>query len=326
MNRQDASARLEALLARVIARKDAPRAPSRPRSHRDGPHEGRAEPHRRAARRRRVGRPEVSLHPPLAGDLRASAPRSTSSSARWTSTCSSLEATVASASDQVTRVDPFVRPPPEMLPELLSEIDEPAPTVTVSSPEEGSSLDLSAALEPEPEPSPAPTARLSEPDAFMPVSPVAHMVEPAHAPPAKVELRAPTPAPVQVEAPKVAEPPKVEAPVLKVETPAVVEAPKVEAPAVVEAPKAEALIVVEAPKVEAPAVVEAPKVEAPKVEAPAVVEAPKVEAPRVERFEPEALPVAAAVVQVVAAAPPAPRTLRELLTRSLALRVRPAKG
>ena len=188
----------------------------------------------------------------------------------------------------VTRVEPFVRPPPEMLPGLLSEIDEPAPTVTVSSTEEGSSLDLSAALEPEPEPEPAPTARLSEPDAFMPVSPVAHMVEPAHAPPAKVELRAPTPAPVQVEAPKVAEAPKVEALVLKVETPAVVEAPK--------------------------------------VEAPAVVEAPKVEAPKVERFEAEALPAAAAVVHVVAAAPPAPRTLRELLTRSLALRVRPAKG
>ncbi len=307
MNRQDASARLEALLARVIARKDAPRAPRAPAAIATAPTKAAQSPIEEPLDDDDSA-PEVSLHPPLAGDP-GQGPEIDLFERTMDLDVSSIEAAVASA-DQVTRVEPFVRPPPEMLPELLSEIDEPAPTVTVSSPEEGSSLDLSAALEPEPEPSPAPTARLSEPDAFMPVSPVAHMVEPAHAPPAKVELRAPTPAPVQVEAPKVAEPPKVEAPVLKVETPAVVEAPKVEAPAVVEAPKAEALIVVEAPK----------------VEAPAVVEAPKVEAPRVERFEPEALPVAAAVVQVVAAAPPAPRTLRELLTRSLALRVRPAKG
>ncbi len=273
MNRQDASARLEALLARVIARKDAPRVARKDAPVATAPTKTPQSP---------VAddlddldsAPEVSLHPPLAGDP-GQGPEIDLFERTMDLDISSIEAAVAASADMVTRVEPFVRPPPELLPELLPQIDEPAPTVTVSTPEELPSLDLVSPLEPEPESAPAPTARLSEPDAFMPVAPVAHMIEPAHAPLPGEELRAPTPAPVRVEAPKVEAPPKVEEPL---------------------------------------------KVEAPKVEAP------KVEAPKVERFEPEALPAAAAVVQVVAAAPPAPRTLRELLVRSLALRVRPAKG
>ena len=67
MNRQDASARLEALLARVIARKDAPRAPRAPAAIATAPTKAAQSPIEEPLDDDDSA-PEVSLHPPLAGD------------------------------------------------------------------------------------------------------------------------------------------------------------------------------------------------------------------------------------------------------------------
>jgi hypothetical protein len=275
MNRQDAAARLEALLARVVARKDAPRtavAPSSP---------GAVAPPKspRLPLDAKIDEADVSVHTPLAGDPGVG-PEIDLIERTMDLDIPSIEAAVAASPALAgSREEPLVEPSPE----LTFDREEAAPSVTVSEPEESSSVDLAGFAEPEPEP--APVARVSEPDAFVPATPVAHMVEPAVEPPAipTPELLAPTPDLLREELPEL------ETHVFVATQVAVVK-------------------------------VEAPKVEAPKVEAP------KVEAPKVEHFEPAALPVSAAVVQVVAADAPAPRTLRELLARSLALRVRPTSA
>ncbi len=337
MNRPDAAARLEALLARVIARKDAPRAPRaftqavtapaavQPKA---PPAPLPLEPEPSEAR---DSSPDVSLHPPLAAD-NALGPEIDLIERTMDLDIPSIEAAVAATQamaearveappsqpevspPEPTAEEPSRKAPEPVQPQPSEALPEPAPdvtldlepAVTVGEPDEFSPIDIASPDEP--------AVSLDAKRELIPLEPEALPLEPDAAPfepdaLTSVELRVSPPEPAR-EAPRGR---SVVAPPLEVVAP-ITPPPKVEAP-VVETP------VVAAPTVEAPAV-ETPIAPPPKVEAP-VIEAPTVEAPKVVRFEPEALPVVAAAV--VAAVAPAPRTMREMLTRSLALKVRPEK-
>jgi hypothetical protein len=290
MNRHDAAARLELLLARVIARKDAPRthaftatapaaeAPAKPTT-----------PEVMAAvdaldDDANDGSPEVSLHPPLAGDP-GIGPEIDLIERTMDLDVFALEATLAATqATSVTIARPFQSAP---VPDVSATLDDLSPL------DEPLSLEPEALRAPTPLPLRAPTpARpvaaiepdVVEPEALAPHRPVMRASTP---PP----LRAPTPAPLRALTP---------APIAEMYEPVVeMPAPVVETPA---------------PVVETPA----PVAEVPVVEMPA----PVVETPAPERFEAKALPVEAAVVAVVAMAPLAPRSLRDILARSMTLKVR----
>ncbi len=268
MNRHAAAARLELLLARVIARKDLPRGqaftatapaavevPAKPTT-----------PEVMAAvdaldDDANDGSPEVSLHPPLAGD-------------------------------------PGLGPEIDLI-ERTMDLDVFALENTLAATQETS---VTIARPFQPAPIPDVTATLDESATLDDLSPFSREPEPLRAP-TPLPLRAPTPArPVATIEPEVVEPEALtpHRPVMRASPPL-----RVPTPAPLRA-------LTPVPVVEAPA---------PVVEAPA----PVVEAPALERFEAKALPVEAAVVAVVAMAPLAPRSLRDLLARSMTLTVRPAR-
>lgn len=271
MNRHDAAARLEALLARVIARKEAPRGhahtPTAP-----SPVEAPAKPTTPEVMAAvdaldddaNDGSPEVSLHPPLAGDSGVG-PEIDLIERTMDLDVAALEATLASTQETfVTIARPF----------------QAAPSIDVSA-----TLDEAAAFDEAP--------ALDEP----------RSVEPeALRAPTPLPLRAPTPLPLRAPTPLP----------LRALTPArpLVQAEVVEPEAL--APHRPVMRASTPPPLRAPT-------PAPVVE----VAPPAPEAREPERFEPKALPVEAAAVQVVAMPPLAPRSLRDLLARSMTLKVRP---